>query len=78
MKLRLFEFGETPSCDLTPAEFETMDLDTECDPPAFVSNNSNSNMGVTLITRPRLPTYSRSNLIIAETRERKREGRRKY
>jgi transcription factor IIIB subunit 2 len=35
LRKRLFEFGETPSCDLTPAEFETMDLDTECDPPAF-------------------------------------------
>jgi transcription factor IIIB subunit 2 len=35
LRKRLYEFGETPSSSLTPKEFDTIDLEAECDPPAF-------------------------------------------
>jgi len=35
LRKRLLEFGKTPTCNMTPDEFESMDLEEECDPPAF-------------------------------------------
>jgi len=38
LRRRLYEFETTPSANLTPQEFETMDLEEECDPPAFTKS----------------------------------------
>jgi transcription factor IIIB subunit 2 len=35
LRRRLIEFQDTPSAYLTPQEFEMIDLDEECNPPAF-------------------------------------------
>jgi transcription factor IIIB subunit 2 len=35
LRKRLVEFEKTPSGQLTAEDFETVDLDDECDPPAF-------------------------------------------
>lgn len=35
LRKRLVEFEKTPSGDLTAEDFETVDLEDECDPPAF-------------------------------------------
>ena len=35
IRKRLMEFRQTASSQLTPQEFETIDLEEECDPPAF-------------------------------------------
>eukprot|EP01137_Pigoraptor_chileana_P034807 Opistho-2@27902 len=36
LRKRLDEFEDTPSGGLTPHEFQTIDLEEECDPPSFV------------------------------------------
>eukprot|EP01112_Ceratiomyxa_fruticulosa_P020540 TRINITY_DN7020_c0_g1_i1.p1 TRINITY_DN7020_c0_g1~~TRINITY_DN7020_c0_g1_i1.p1 ORF type:complete len:317 (-),score=39.78 TRINITY_DN7020_c0_g1_i1:71-1021(-) len=38
LRKRLSEFSSTPTCNLTQQEFETMDLEEECDPPAFIKS----------------------------------------
>lgn len=35
--LRLVEFGDTPTSQLTIEEFMKVDLDQECDPPCFTN-----------------------------------------
>jgi transcription factor IIIB 90 kDa subunit len=35
LRKRLREFSETPSAKLTPLEFNSIDLEEECDPPAY-------------------------------------------
>jgi len=37
LRKRLMEFEDTPSGKLTPEEFETIDLEEEADPPAFLA-----------------------------------------
>jgi hypothetical protein len=44
LRKRLDEFETTPTADLTPEEFENTDLETECDPPAFVRIVHNHNL----------------------------------
>jgi len=47
LRKRLNEFNETPSCNLTPEEFENIDLEEECDPPAFTRSRKKEKKGDT-------------------------------
>lgn len=38
LRRRLNEFSNTPASALSHEEFETIDLEEECDPPAFTCN----------------------------------------
>ena len=45
LRKRLLEFEDTPSSQLTPQEFETIDLEEEADPPAFVAAKKKAKTG---------------------------------
>ncbi len=45
LRKRLLEFEETPSSQLTPEEFETIDLEEEADPPSFSAARKKARLG---------------------------------